>query len=89
MTKYEYLLMHLHYYFKNLYNCIIQMGFLPWGIWVAFPRESQLGHSHATQRTVPAGCFSVSIIHQTLTWTTVSKLVGILSQVNHKGLHHG
>ena len=28
--------------------------------------------SHATQPTVHAGCFSVSIIHQTLTWTTGS-----------------
>ena len=39
------------------------MGFLPWVIQVAFPRESQLQH---------AGCFSVSMIHQTLTWTTGS-----------------
>ena len=28
--------------------------------------------SHATQPTVHAGCFSVSIIHRTLTWTTGS-----------------
>ena len=48
------------------------MGFLPWEIWVAFPRESQLRQSRATQPTVHAGCFSVSIIHRTLTWTTGS-----------------
>ena len=37
---------------------------------VAFPRERQLRQSRATQPTVHAGCFSVSIIHRTLTWTT-------------------
>ena len=50
-------------------NCIVPLGFLPWGIQVAFPGESKLWQSHATQPTVYAGCFSVSIIHQTLTWT--------------------
>ena len=48
------------------------MGFLPWKIRVSFPGESQLRHSRATQATVHAGCFSVSIIHRTLTWTTGS-----------------
>ena len=48
------------------------MGFLPWEMWVAFPGESQLPQSHATQPTVHDGCLSVSIIHQTLTWTTRS-----------------
>ena len=48
------------------------MGFLPWEIRVAFPWESQLPQSCATQPTVHAGCFRVSIIHQTLTWTTGS-----------------
>ena len=48
------------------------MGFLPWEIPVAFPGESQLRQSRATQPTVHAGCFSVSIIHRTLTWTTGS-----------------
>ena len=38
----------------------------------AFPRESQLRQSSTTQPTVHAGCFSVSIIHRTLTWTTGS-----------------
>ena len=45
------------------------MGFLPWEIWVVSPEESQLQQSHATKPTVHAGCFSVSIIHRTLTWT--------------------
>ena len=48
------------------------MGFLPWEIQVACPRKSQLRQSHTTQPTVHAGCFSVSIIHWTLTWTTGS-----------------
>ena len=34
-----------------------------------FPQESQLRQSHTSQPTVHAGCFSVSIIHGTLTWT--------------------
>ena len=48
------------------------MGFLPWEIRVAFPGEIQLWQSRATYPTVHAGCFSVFIIHQTLTWTTGS-----------------
>ena len=51
------------------------MGFLPWEIRVALPRESQLRRSRATQPTVHAGFFfffSVSIIHRTLIWTTGS-----------------
>ena len=42
------------------------------GNWGCFPGESQLRQSRATQPTVHAGCFSVSIIHRTLTWTTGS-----------------
>ena len=49
-----------------------QMGFLPREIRVAFPGESQLRQSRATQPTARAGCFNVSIIHRTLTWTTGS-----------------
>ena len=48
------------------------MLFLPWEIRVAVPGESQLQQSRATQPTEHAGCFSVSIIHQPLTWTTGS-----------------
>ena len=51
------------------------MGILPWEIRVAFLRESHLRQSRATQPTVHAGCFSVSIIHRTLTWTTRSLTV--------------
>ena len=54
------------------YNCIVPIGFLPWEIRVAFPGESQLRQSRATKPTVHAGCFSVSIIHRILTWTTGS-----------------
>ena len=48
------------------------MEFLPWVIRVAFLGESQLRQSRATQPTVHAGCFCVSIIHRTLTWTSRS-----------------
>ena len=48
------------------------MGFLPRKIRVAFSEESQLQQSCATKPTVHAECFSVSIIHRTLTWTTGS-----------------
>ena len=40
--------------------------------WLAMPEGSQMRQSRATQPTVHAGCFSVSIIHRTLTWTTGS-----------------
>ena len=36
------------------------------------PRESQLRQSRATQPKMHAECFSVSIIHRTLKWTTGS-----------------
>ena len=49
------------------------MGFPPWEIRVAFLGESQLRQSRLPNLpTVHAGCFSVSIIHRTLTWTTGS-----------------
>ena len=57
---------------ENLNNCIVPLGFLPWEIQVAFRRESQLEQSRATQLTEHAGCFSVSIIHLSLTRTTGS-----------------
>ena len=64
---------HFTYFLlSTFYNCIVQVRFLPWEIRVAFPGESQLWQSRATQPTVHAGCFSISIIHQTLTWTTGS-----------------
>ena len=57
-------------YFLN--NFIVPRGFLPWENRVAFPGESQLRQSHATQPTVHAWCFSVSIIYRIPTWTTGS-----------------
>ena len=62
------------FFFLNtfFYNCIVQMGFLPWKIQVAFPGKSQLQQGHAIQPRVHARCSSVSIIHRTLTWTTGS-----------------
>ena len=54
--------------YNTVYNCIVPMGFLPWEIRVALPR----GQCHATQPTVHAGCFSVSIAHRPLTRTTGS-----------------
>ena len=53
-------------------DCIVPLGFFPWEIQVAFPGESQLRQSRTTQHTVHAGCFSISIIRRTLTWTTGS-----------------
>ena len=55
--------------YKYFCNCIVPLELLPREIWVAFPGESQLQQSRATQPTVHAGCFSVSIIHRTLTWS--------------------
>ena len=60
----------LFFFFLFFYNCIVLIGLLPWEIRVSFPRESQLQQRHATQPMVHARCFSVSIIHQTLMWTT-------------------
>ena len=67
----SYFLTDLSIYF-TFYNCIVSVGFLPWEIRLAFPGESQRRQNRATQPTVHAGRFSVSIIHQTLTWTTRS-----------------
>ena len=59
--------------FQNLLlQLYCQMGFLPWEIRVAFLWESKLRQCRATQPTVHAGCFIVSIINRTLTWTTGS-----------------
>ena len=63
-----YFILFFNFFFFN--NCIVAMGFLPWGIRVAFPGESQLRQSRTTQPTVHDGCFSVSINRRTLTWTT-------------------
>ena len=70
-------------------NYIDPLGFLPWEIKVAFPRESQLRQSRPTQPTVLAGCFSVSIIHRTLTWTTWSLMCTqmLIHVIAHGGVH--
>ena len=47
-------------------NCIVPLRFLPQEMRVTFPTESQLQQNHATRLMVHAGCFSVSIILQTL-----------------------
>ena len=39
----------------TFYNCIVPIGFLPWEIQVAFPRESLLRYGCATKPTVHAG----------------------------------
>ena len=64
------------------------MGFSPWGIGVAFPEESQLRQSRATQLTVHAGCFGVSPIYRTPTWTTGSLTLAqmLMMAVAHGGL---
>ena len=63
---------------EPFYNCIVPMGFFPWEIQVAFPREP----------TVHAGCFSVSIIHQTLTWITGSLMCAqmLMNAIAHRGV---
>ena len=42
-------------FFLFFYYCIVLLEFLPWEIRVAFPGESQLRQSRATQPTVHAG----------------------------------
>ena len=53
-----------------------------------FPGESQLRQSRATQPKVHAGCFSVSIIHRTLTWTTGSLVCAqmLMHAIAHQGV---
>ena len=51
----------------TFYNCIVQPETR-----VACPGDNQLRQSRDAQPTVHAGCFSVPIIHRTLTWTTGS-----------------
>ena len=54
------------------FTTVLSQWYFPWEIRIAFPGESKLRQSRAAQPTLPAGCFSVSIIHRTLTWTTGS-----------------
>ena len=59
-----------------LYNLTVPLRFLPWEIQVTFPEESQLRQSCYPTCSACSFCvslvFSVSLIHQTLTWTTWS-----------------
>ena len=71
--------LHFLFFFNN---CIVPKEFLLWEIRVAFPRESQLRQSHATQPIVHAGCLSVSIIRRTLTWTTDYGIFTVHTDVN-------
>ena len=66
---------------------IARLCFLPWEILVALPEESQLRQSRTTQPMVHAGCFGVSIIHQTLTWTAGSLTCTqmLLRAIAHRG----
>ena len=52
----------------TFYNCIVPVGFLHG----KFGPGKASCDSHSTQPTMNAGCFSVSIIHLTLAWTTGS-----------------
>ena len=72
-----------------LNNCIVQVGFLRWEIRAAFPRESQLRQSRATRTTMRAGCFSVDLIHRTLTWPTPSLTCTqmLIHAIAHGGVH--
>ena len=62
----------LLFFSKMLTHTTVPLGFLLSEIRVAFPGESQLQLSRATQRMVHAGRFNVSRIHRTLTRTTGS-----------------
>ena len=55
---------------------------------VAFPGESQLQQSHVTQPMAHGWCFSISIIHRTLTWTTGSLtcIQVLMHVIAHKGV---
>ena len=51
----------------TFYNCIVPMGFLPWEIQVAFPWGKPAATVSGYPSMMNAGCFNVSIIHQSLT----------------------
>ena len=59
-------------FFVNFLQPFCPKGISPTRNSDCFLGESQLRQSRATKPTVHAGCFSVSIIHRTLTWTTGS-----------------
>ena len=57
-----------------------------WEIWVASPPRKATCNSQVTQPTVPAVCFCISVIIQTLTWTTGSVTS---AQIMHVVAHGG
>ena len=78
------------YFYLLLFTTVMSLWDFSHGeIWVAFPGESQLRQSRATQPTVHTGCFSVSIIHQTLTWTTGSWTITCTQMLMHVIAHGG
>ena len=72
------------------YHGVVPLGFLQWEIRVDFPRESQLRQSRATQPTVHAECFCVSLIHWALTWATGSLTCAhmLMHAIAHGGYRH-
>ena len=57
---------------KKIHSRSVPLRFLQWEIRITIPGESQLRQSRSIQPAVHVGCFTVSIIRQTLTWTTGS-----------------
>ena len=56
---------YFNFFTFTFYNCIVPMGFLPWEIRIAFPGENQRRQSLDTLPSGHAGCFSVTVVHQT------------------------
>ena len=69
-------------------KCFVPVEFLRWKMRIAFPEERQLRQSRATQPTVHAWCFSVSITHRTLTWTRGSVTCAqiLMHVIAHRGV---
>ena len=59
-------------FFTLLFTTVVSKWNFSHGKFGLPSKESQLRQSRATQPTVYAGCYSVSVIHRTLTWTTGS-----------------
>ena len=72
---------------RNFFFLYLQL-YCSVGIQFAFPRERQLQQNCSIQPTVHAGCFSVSIINQTLTRITGSLTCAqmLMHAIAHKGL---
>ena len=81
-------MLSLSLFFQQFYCPILPLGFILWESQVVFPGESQLRQSSDTQPTVHVWCFSVSVIHRTLTWTTGSLTCTQMSMhmIAHRGV---